>query len=142
MEPTVDTALGEYSTGGVARELKGEDAGHVSFEGKGLEVEHQLDVFVKRIGHASRGTRQRPRFTAQVTGLDALDSPFNLTDVLQIPVHAPSIRGVELPLECGNFVGNEVEDTPLSLAAFGPRFFRAPSAKQLVESKAWVPYHG
>ena len=48
------------------------------FEGEHLQIEHQLDVIVERVGHAHGRVGQRPLLPARVEFLDPLDAAFDL----------------------------------------------------------------
>ena len=53
-----DAALGNTRPRDVAAQLEGEHARDVGCEGQHLQVEHQLDVLVVRVGHADRRAGQ------------------------------------------------------------------------------------
>ena len=74
-----------------------------------LQVEHQLDVLVERIGHAGRRAGQLAASPLDVAGLDALDAPLDLAHVFEIALHALPVAGVEPAVEIGDLAGDVVE---------------------------------
>ena len=93
-------ALGKHAVAGVAAQLEGRDAGDIRRESQHLKIEHQLDVFFPRVGHANRRGRQ---FSvgpcASVVFLDLLDAAFDLTDVFQVVVQTVAIFRIQLALQ-------------------------------------------
>jgi hypothetical protein len=72
VEAGLDAALGIDAVRGVAAQLEREHAGDVRGEGQRLQVEHQLDVLLERVGHANRRAGQLARLAGGVGRLDLL----------------------------------------------------------------------
>ena len=99
VEALGDAALRIDAARRVAAHLEREHARDVGLERERLQVEHQLDVLVERVGHAGRRAGQLARLAAHVARLDLLDAPLDLADVLEIALHPLPIARVEPPIE-------------------------------------------
>src|SRR5262245_19147381 len=133
METFGDTALRVDPARRVAAHLEGEDARDVGLEGDRLQVEHQLDMLVERVGHASRSAWQLARVTAHVARFDLLNSPLDLADVVKVPGHALAIARVERFIQLGDLTGHVIEDAAGGAAARGTFLRRSAGAEQLIE---------
>ena len=91
-----DAALRIDAARRVAAHLEREDARGVRRERQHLQVEHQLDVLVERVGHADRRLRQLARLAAGVVGLDLLDAALDLAHVVEVARQARAVGGAEL----------------------------------------------
>ena len=125
----------------VAAHLEREHAGDVALEGEGLHVEHQLDVLVERVGHAGRRRRQLARLAAHVPLLDPLDAPLDLADVVEVPLHPPTVRRPQLARELGHPRGHPVEDARVGLPPRRALLGRAPDPEELLEGDPRRPRH-
>ena len=88
---SVDAALRIDARRAVAADLEREDARDVGGERQRLQVEHQLDVLVERVGHAGRRAGQLARLAARVARLDALDAPLDLADVVEVLIEPRAV---------------------------------------------------
>ena len=71
-----------------ARQLKGDDAGHVGAQREHLQVEHQLDVIFPLFGHAGRTLRASAARRLAVLLLGLLDAALDLADRVEVFVDA------------------------------------------------------
>src|SRR5690606_14018931 len=73
MEAGGDAALRVHAVRRVASELEREHTRDLRREGHRLQIEHQLDVLLERVGYADGGAWQLARLAAAVLCLDALN---------------------------------------------------------------------
>ena len=98
MEALRDAALRIDAARRVAAHLEREHARDVRLERERLQIEHQLDVLVERVGHAGRRAGQLARLAAHVARFDLLNAPLDLAHVFEIALHPLPIARVE-PLD-------------------------------------------
>ncbi len=141
MEALRDAALRVDPARRVAAHLEREHARDVGLEGQRLQVEHQLDVLVERVGHARGRAGQFAGFARVVAGLDALDAPLDLAHVLEILLHPLAIARVERAVQVGDLGGDVVEHARRGAAARRPFLARTAGAEELIEGHARVADH-
>ena len=141
VEPAIDAAARIDATGTVAAHLEREDARRVRREREHLEIEHQLDVFVERIGHSGRRTGQLARLAARVTGFDARDALLDLPDVARVLIQALPVRRSQGAPQIGHLVRQHVENAAVGRTPLGALLRIAARAEQLLEHHARVSPH-
>ena len=141
VERGVRAARREHAVRDVAAELEREDARRVGGKRHCLQIEHQLDVLLERIGHADRRAGQLARLAALVRLLHLLDAALDLADVVQVIRQARAIGGAQLAAQIANRLGDEIEDALIVLAPRPPRFGGGPDAEQLIEHRARIADH-
>ena len=141
VEALVDSALRIDPARRVPPHLEREHARHVRLEGERLQVEHQLHMLVERIRYPRRRLRQVAALARLVARHHPLDAPLDLPDVLEIPVHALPVGGIEPPLEARDLTGEEVEDAGARALPRRARFRRPAGPEQLVERDPGIPDH-
>ena len=135
-------AVGKDAVRGVAAELEGEDARDVRGERQRLQIEHQLDVLLERIGHADRRAGQLARLAAAVLRLDALDAPLDLADVVEVVGSAARgrrRRACSAAATCPAAIQSRMLRSSLRRSARSSR--RRADAEQHVEHRARVAHH-
>ena len=101
-----------------------------------------MDVLGEVIRNARRGLGDLTRLTAAVIRLDALDTAFDLADIVEILVQPPLVRGPQSALEAAHLAHDPVEDAPIRAPARGPVLRRTAGPEQLVERGPRVTDHG
>ena len=142
VEGLVDAALGIDPRRRVPSRLEREYARDVRREGQNLDVEHELHVLGEGVRDSGRRFRQLARLPAGVAVLDALDSPLQLADVLQVPVEPLLVVLGQRSPEIRDFAGDPVENAPVRAPARGALLGRASGAEEHLERHPRVADHG
>ena len=140
-KPVVTPVARVDPVGHVAAQLECEDPRHVRGQRRRLQVEHQLDVLVVRIGHAVGRRRQLARFAARVERLHLLDAALDLAHVREVVVEPRAVGRADRRLQLADRFGDPVEDASVAAAARRPRGRRGADAEQLIEHRARVANH-
>jgi hypothetical protein len=113
-----DSDLRICSLAELSRHHEGEHSRGIGLPGCGEEFEHQVHVFIERIGDAERGAGRGCLFDTTLLGL--LDAAFDLTNVVEIVCKPRAVARAEPALETCRFFGDRVEQASLGLDALKP----------------------
>ena len=98
VERRPDAAVRIHPRRAVAAHLEREHAGHVGGKRQHLQVEHQLDVLVERVGDANRRLGQLAGFARRVLRFNALNAAFDFAHLFEERAKARAVAGAEVLL--------------------------------------------
>src|SRR5262245_60128056 len=99
MERSIDAAFGEDTARRVTADLECRHIGDSCAEGNSLQVKHEVHVLLESIRNAHWRHRQFSFFAFRVVSFNALYSPLDLADIVQIFVKPSPICRAQIRLE-------------------------------------------
>ena len=118
-----------------ARHHQRADARDVGLERERLQVEHQLDVFLERLGHAHRLFGHREIAVGRLGFQDPL---LDVADRVEILTQLHAVARAEPPAQAGNLLCEGVEDAAIFLGARKALFGGRADAEHPLEDEARV----